>query len=368
MEFKFNLTPQIFFGKDSFKKNSFVLLELGKRVFIATGKKSGVESGAIADIIAFCKTNFIEYYIFNEIENNPSLENIEKASKVCREFNADYIIGVGGGSPLDASKAIAVLATNEIEPIKLFENNFKNKPLKIISIPTTSGTGSEITPYSIITRHDMQTKMSFASMDIFPKYSFNDPNYTMNLSYELTVSTAIDALTHALEGYISKRNVEIADIFAIEAFKNFGECIEALVDNSITYDIREKLMYISMLGGMVISHTGTTIMHGLGYSLTYYKGIQHGTANGIFFKEYLNMNYEFAKDKIDNFIKLLKLKSIDEFGEIIYKLIGNIEINEEEFKKIVDISMTQKSLAYNIKKLDRNDIENIVRKSLAIRG
>jgi alcohol dehydrogenase class IV len=277
------------------------------------------------------------------------------------------IIGIGGGSPLDAAKAIAVLAVNNIEPLDLYKNVFEVKPLPIIAIPTTAGTGSEVTPYSILTRKDMETKMSFGNEDTFPKVAFLDATYTESMSYETAVDTAVDAFSHAVEGYLSRRSNPVSDVLAIESITAFGQCITALHRDDLDFEAREKLLYASMLGGMVISHTGTTIVHGMGYSLTYFKGITHGRANGLLMEEYLKFNYEAAKDKIDKVLDILGFETIGELGKIIRNLLPYADtFSEEELTRYASLAIKQKSASYNIRNVTEADLLGIMKRSLML--
>ncbi len=365
MDFKFKIGTRVIFGKNCIKDNSNELCRFGTRALIVTGKRSGKSSGALDDVVAVLEKEGVEFEIYDEIENNPSLENVFLGAETARKFGADYIIGAGGGSPLDASKAIAVLAVNDIEPLELYKNVFKNKPLPIIAVPTTAGTGSEVTPYSILTRNDIKTKMSFGNEDTFPAIAFMDATYTETLPYEVTVNTAVDALSHAVEGYLSRRSTLMSDVFALESLSAFGECLDNLLNNKFDWDSREKLLYAAMLGGMTIAHTGTTIVHGLGYSLTYFKDIPHGKANGLLMKEYLKYNYETAKEKTDNLISVLKLKDIDEFGSFMDRLIkADFILEEEEINQYAGLAMKQKSASYNIRSVTEQDLAGILRRSL----
>lgn len=365
MQFKFYIPTKVFFGKDCIKEYKSELKNLGKKAMIVTGKSSGRMSGALADVINVCEEFKIDYMVHDRVENNPSLENVKDGGTVASSFKADFIIGIGGGSPLDAAKAIAVLAVNDINPLELFENVFRNKPLPVITIPTTAGTGSEVTQYSILTRKDIQTKMSFGNEHTFPEIAFLDAGYTESMPYDITVNTAIDTLSHAMEGYLGKRSTTASDLFAEKAIKIFGECVDGLIKNSLNFNDREKLLYASMLGGMTIAHTGTTIIHGIGYSFTYFKGVQHGKANGLTMAEYLRFNYDVSKSKTDNVLILLGIDGIDEFREVMDKLLQNdISLSEEEIRMFAANTMKLKSTANNIKDVTEEDIAVIIKNSL----
>ena len=363
MNFKFMIGTKALFGKGCIESNKAIFKEFGKKAFIVTGKNSAKASGALGDVVEALKECGIEYSIYDRVLNNPTLENVKEGGDLAREFGADFIVGIGGGSPLDASKAVAVLASNNIDPVDLYKNVFENKPLPIIAIPTTAGTGSEITPYSILTRNDLKTKKSFGNEDTFPAVAFLDARYTESMSYQTTVDTAMDAFAHSLEGYLGRRSTPVSDILAIEAIRIFGECIENLLNNRLDFEVRERLLYMSMLGGMVISHTGTTLIHGLGYSLTYFKDIPHGRANGYLVREYLKYNYEAAGEKIDNVLKLLKMSSIDELGDIIDKLLPcDLTLSKEEMEMYAGLAMQQRSITSNARTVAEEDLREILRK------
>ena len=365
MQFKFRLGTKTYFGTDCVKSNKEEIAAAGTRCMIVTGRYSGKASGALDDVVSVLDELSIDYYVFDKVENNPSLENVEAGGRAAREFNADFIIGIGGGSPLDASKAIAVLAVNDMQPIELYKNSFPIQPLPILAIPTTAGTGSEVTPYSILTRPDIETKMSFGNDQTFPKVAFLDARYTTSMSRDTTVNTAIDALSHAVEGYLTKRSTPLSDALALESISVFGSCIENLVNNDFDMDMREKLLYSSMLAGMVISQTGTSIVHGMGYPLTYFKDVHHGKANGLLMTEYLKFNYDCQTEKINNILSALKIRDLDEFEKVMDRLIVNdLKLSEDEYEKFSRQSEKHKSVNYNLKPVTYDDILNIYKKSL----
>lgn len=364
MEFTFGIGTKAVFGANCVKNNKQEFAIRGKRCIIVTGKSSGKTSGALEDVTHVLKELGIEYIIFDGAQNNPSLDNVKEGGDMAAKDGVDFVIGIGGGSPLDVSKAVAVLAVNQIEPVDLFKNEYEKEPLPIIAIPTTAGTGSEVTPYSILTRDDIKTKKSFANDSLFPKVAFLDAKYTETMPYHVTIDTAIDALSHAVEGYLSIRSTPISDIFAVEAIRLFGQCINGLLEDNIDITLREKLLYMSFLAGMVIAHTGTTIVHSLGYPLTYYKGVSHGRANGFLMEEYLNYNYDVARDKIDNILRLMNLGDRNEFGKVMDRLLNEeISLDDDEFSLYASTAIQQKSIAYNLKPVEKEDLEDILKRT-----
>lgn len=348
MDFKFKVPTNVYFGKDCVVKNPEVFADLGKKAMIVTGKHSAKACGALDDLISAFEAKKIEYIIFDEIENNPSVETAERAGRLATESKVEFVAGIGGGSPLDAAKAIAVLAANpEMAGVDLFNNEF-NKVLPIVGIPTTAGTGSEVTSYSVLVRKDMQTKVSFGTDKTYPKYAFLDAKYTEKLGKDITVNTAVDAFTHALEGYLANRSTIITECLSLEAIKTFGKSMRKLADFELSSEDRENLMYVSLLGGIVIAQTGVTIAHGMGYCYTFFKDIPHGRANGLIMREYLKLNYDVAKEKIDCLLYALGCSSIDEFANILKSIIGEApRLTEEEIELYTKLTEIQKGSISN---------------------
>ncbi len=341
MNYKWKLPTEVISKKQCVINNDKVFASLGKRAIIVTGHYSAKSCGALEDVLTVCNRNGIEVTVFDEIENNPSLETVVKGSEAAKACQAEFVIGIGGGSPLDAAKAIAVLAGNEMGALELFKNQFQTA-LPIIAIPTTAGTGSEVTPYSVILRTDMQTKVSFGNEKTFPAYALIDSKYICSLNRNSTVNTAVDAFTHVFEGYLCNRATVLSDALAMDAIRVFGECFEALLTDKVTEEIREKLMYVSLMGGIVIAHTGVTIVHGMGYCLTYFKEIPHGRANGLLLKAYLDYIYDVKKEKIDLVMQLLHCRSRVDFTDKLEGMIGKAPLlSEDEVEQYTELTMLQ---------------------------
>lgn len=322
MKFSYYNPVKIFFEKECVKNHGEVFGKCGKKGMLVTGRTSAKKCGAFDDVVKVLEANGISWICFDGIENNPSMESVTAAAGLAKAENVDFVIGIGGGSPIDASKAIAVLARNpEMAVEDLFSNQF-TKALPVVAIPTTAGTGSEATPYSVLLSKEKQTKLSFGKECTYPAYALLDAKYTYSLPAEFTISTAVDAFTHVFEGYLAKRSTSISEQFSLEGMEKFGECIPALLRNEYTEEVREKLMYVSLLGGIVISQTGVTIAHGMGYCYTYFHQIPHGKANGLLMKAYIELNQNAAGSKIDRSMEAMGLEGVEDFTEKLERLLG----------------------------------------------
>lgn len=363
MEFRYFMPVKTFFGRDCIGKNCSEFLLLGKKALIVTGKSSAEKNGSLADVKKALESVKISYAHYNKIEPNPSVEEVREAALFAKKSGVDFIIGIGGGSPLDAAKAIAILTANDIDDDTLYSGVYKNRPLPIAAVPTTAGTGSEVTPYSILTYNKINNKKSIGCDSIFPAAAFLDYAYTSTLSSETTINTAIDALSHAVEGYLSARATDIIKPYAIESIRLIGECIPELKKNTLKDEVREKLLYASMLAGIVIAHTGTTAVHAMGYPLTYHKNIDHGRANGLVLYHYLKF-LEPSIEKVRHIIDALGMKSTDEFGNAIDKLLGDREtLSEAELELFTKTAMTAKNISNTVPQPDEKDIRKIFEES-----
>jgi len=288
-----------------------LLRTFGKNALIVTGKTSSRLNGSLNDVENALKSIDIEYHIYDKIEENPTFEQIRAAVGECKDQSFDFVIGVGGGSPLDSAKAIAVLLRNPSLRVEdLYEGSKYNSSLPIIAIPTTSGTGSEVTQYSVLT-DDMGFKRGFSHEKIFPVLALIDPVYTLSMSTSLTRSTGLDALCHAVEGFLSKRATPISDLYAVEAMRLIRDNLPVALKEPENYKAREAMAYASTLAGMVISQTSTTLAHVLGYPLSTFKGIRHGDATAAFLGSIVSGAQSEIPEKVDLVRRIFG--EIDEF-------------------------------------------------------
>ncbi|WP_461206390.1 iron-containing alcohol dehydrogenase family protein [Clostridium sp. DL1XJH146] len=359
-DFNYLMPTKVLFGKDVLEKHKDLIKKIGGKCLIVTGKSSSKKNGSLHDVEKILSELRIKYSIFDEIEENPTIELVEKGGLFARNEKSDFIIAIGGGSPLDAAKGIGVFAYNkDFQKENLFDQPLR-KSIPIIAIPTTSGTGSEVTPYAIYTDHIAKTKRNF-SHKIFPEIAFLDAKYTETVPYGVTVNTAVDAFSHLIEGYLNVNANTLSDASAEKGIKLFGECMNALYNKEIDYEIREKLLLMSTLGGIVIAQCGTSLPHGMGYHLTYYHHISHGKANGLLLPAYMKLCEKSNKDKVDRIIELLGIESIKEFSDFIKITLGDeFKLSEEEITTYSALMIgNEAKLKNHPEKVEVNDIEMI---------
>ncbi|MDF2685391.1 MAG: iron-containing alcohol dehydrogenase [Clostridia bacterium] len=355
---------EIISGKDCVK-NFEKYKKLGNKCFIVTGKNVSRCCEVINHLTAVLDKQDIEYEIFKDVENNPSVETVIKAAALAINFGAEFIIGAGGGSPMDAAKAIALVCANNVTAEDIFTNKYENKPLPLILIGTTAGTGSEVTAAAVLTTVSNGTliKKTLKTSNSYADYALCDPQYTCSLPAKVTVSTALDSISHAIEAYFSKKGGQFARVYAIEALQTVMPALDAFItDNNNDEQVREKLLYGSIMAGMAINNGGTSFPHTLGYVLTTMHNIPHGVACAIFIGEFLK-----RVDKVESVNEVIKAageKSIDDFSNKLRKWASICcdipELTEKELQVFCDIGIQMPNIENSIiLHVTRNDCEEI---------
>jgi alcohol dehydrogenase class IV len=359
------MPTRLILDKDVIMKNSMLFATYNGKALIVTGKTSSIVNGSLNDVTNALTKEGITYDIFNDVEENPSLETVEAIAMLGKTQNSNFIIGIGGGSPIDAAKAAGVLINN---PTATRYNLFDSPHLKsipVIAVPTTAGTGTETTPYSILTDNEIQTKRGICQK-VFPEFALLDVKYLMFLPEDITINTSVDALSHLIEGYLSSNANILTDALAEKGLKLFGECLNMLKEKDFTYHIREKLMVASAMAGMVIAQAGTSLPHGMGYPLTYFHHIPHGKANGVLLKSYLL----FCADeiKVRKILYLLTLENLDELGAFLNSMLGYVNgVSYEDICSYTDkMTINNDKLKNHPGAVSREDILKIYNDSLKL--
>ncbi len=364
MIFSINIPVKIISGRGCLINHSKDIV-IGSKAFVVTGKAGAKSSGALTDTIRILEENRIEYYLYSDVKANPPLLDAYEAGKSARNFDADFIIGIGGGSAMDAAKAIAAFAANpSIKPEDIFtSSNLENGALPIVLIPTTAGTGSEANPYSVLSLPDGERKKTYSSNFAWAKVAFLDPAYTESLNYSTTVSTALDAFAHALESYLSPKSTALSAMLAEYAAKNIWDVLTQMPDE-FTPELRDMLCYASCAAGAAISITGTGFPHPLGYSLTMLSGIPHGRACAVFHGDYIeyNMRTEEGATKMNSLASALGTtpRLMAEFLPGLADV--NITLTDDEIKEYVDLIKAAKNYTNSPYVLSENEMLEIYKR------
>lgn len=356
-------------------------------LIVISNGKSMKTNGYLKRVEKELKKANVNYVLFDKVEPNPLKSTVMKGAKIAKENNCDFIIALGGGSPMDAAKAIATMATNEGDLWDYISEGtgkgkpLKNKPLKLIAITTTAGTGSEADFGAVITNEETNEKTGFVTEEIFPYLSIVDPELMITVPPKLTAYQGFDALFHSIEGYISKGSNPLSDIYAIHAIKNISQNLAKTVKNGEDLEAREKVAFGNTLSGFVMSVGATTSQHSLEHAMSaYHQALPHGAGlimiSKAYFTHFINnhvcddrfidmakaMGKTDAKDPID-FIKVLE--EIKKDCGVSNLKMSDYGIMEDEFEKLTKNAFDCMSFLFEVDriKLTLNDCISIYQNS-----
>ncbi len=297
--FEFTLPTKIIFGPGCVKQLAEEIAAIGgKKPLIITDP--GIRGAGIDRIVTdLLEEAGIEYGLFDGVEANPKDVNAEAAAREARACGADFLIAVGGGSPIDCAKAVGVLLAHDAEFIKPYEGKtaatLPNPPL--ITIPTTSGTGSEITFSSVITDTKNKYKMTVKSPYTAATTALCDPELTISVPPAVTAATGVDALTHSIEGFTATCSEPIGDAAALYSIELIaGNLVKAYKDGS-DLEARSNMLMASMLGGISFSHSDVASVHCIAEALGSMYDLPHGTCNAIFLPYVMGYNMDYCVDR-----------------------------------------------------------------------
>ncbi|MCB6607527.1 iron-containing alcohol dehydrogenase family protein [[Clostridium] symbiosum] len=294
------------------------LSSLGTKALLVTGKRSSRLNGSLGDVMKALESEGRSFTVFDEIEENPSIETVMAARDAGLAAGADFVVGIGGGSPMDAAKAIALMMYHKDKGADyLYEKDADSTALPVAAVPTTCGTGSEATPFAILTIHEKRTKSSLPHK-IFPALALLDAKYLSTAPKKVLCDTAVDALGHFIESYINSNASDYSRMFVTEGLSVWGRSRDVLTGKreAKLQDYR-NMLNASTMAGMAITHTGTSLPHGLSYYVTYEQGTAHGKAIGRFLCGYLKAAGEKERELILSRAGFDGLKDFEQFYDTV---------------------------------------------------
>ena len=334
---QFYMPTELITGENCVAENAQKLARYGKRCLIVTGGSAAARSGALQDAEDALRAQEISFTHYNGIEPNPTLASCQEGGRMAHEAGAEFVLGIGGGSPLDAAKAVSVFAANPDMTEEVFYSaKWPNPPLPIVLIGTTAGTGSEVTSVSVLT-DSRGKKHSIHDRRIYAALAMSDARYTMTLPRAMTLSTGIDALCHCIESYFSKKADPFSRLFSVRGVRLglpvLQQVASAGSDSMPTLQQRETLYQVSILGGMAINPTGTVFPHNVGYYLTEHYDVPHGFACATFLPELLKHVREQAPDLCEGFYEACGT-SEEELVKLAEKVVPvrGIRLSEDEIR------------------------------------
>jgi phosphonate metabolism-associated iron-containing alcohol dehydrogenase len=271
------------------------LEQLGREVFricrscvVVAGRRSARLSGLLERIQANLQAARVEAVLFDQVEPNPTLETIQEGANFARANRARCVIGVGGGSALDAAKAIGLLAVNQGDLRDFLKGMRPTQPvLPLVAVPTTAGTGSEVTPYAVLTDVSAGDKYGLVMPELFPRIAILDPSLTIGMPEAVTVDTGLDALCHAIEALFSTQRSLFSDLYARSALDRIINHLPIVKAEPANLESRAEMQLAATFAGMAIADTSTLIPHAMGYPVTVRYDLPHGRVTALLMPAFL---------------------------------------------------------------------------------
>ncbi len=370
----FQMPTRVIFSEGCIEQIGRISSEFNaKKVLIITGRKAMRQNGVIDRVIDLLKP--IEVNSFEEVEPNPSFETIERARGIFRENNCDLVVGLGGGSPLDVAKVVAAIGKRDQSIADFFvpPTKIDDKDFPMIAIPSTSGTGSEATPFSVATDMQQEVKKVATHSLLFPEVSLVDPSISKTMPRNVTAQTGLDAVSHAIEAYWAKKAQPITDAIALDALRHIFPNLRKACEEPSNSIARSEMALGSLEGGMALSNTMATASHAISFPLTAKFKIPHGLAVTLTLPLFLKFNAPSISNKITELFSIMNVKTEDEASEFLTQMMEDIGqptrlsefgIGKDDIPWIIENGFTPSRVANNPREVKANDVEDILKKIL----
>jgi 1,3-propanediol dehydrogenase/alcohol dehydrogenase len=348
----------------------------GSKALLVTGRSSSKKSGALDKVIASIEAAGIEFVLFNDVPSDPEVVTVENGVSLARDTGCDVIVALGGGSPMDTAKGISMMLGN---PGSIVDYEFR-PPEKagppIIAIPTTAGTGSEITRFTVITDTERTVKMLLQGPGLIPTVSILDPELTYTVPPDFTAATGMDALTHAAEAYLSSAATPLTDIHALAAVKLIAEGLVPATLNGKNTAAREKMLLGQMEAGFAFGNASVGLVHAMARPLGAHFGVPHGKANALLLATVMEYNRPAAPERFVRLAEALGVNieglSVKEAGlaavEAFYALfeetglpgrLSDYGITEGDLDKLTQDAAASGSCSFNPRVPNETDIRSL---------
>ena len=319
-----------------------------------------VQCGVAEKIENVLKDGGISYEIDDEVKPNPTIDNVHTGLDKLKASGADFIIAVGGGSVIDTAKAVAVIANNpdnyDVVSLEGVDKS-KNPPMPIIAVPTTAGTGSETTMDYVITNTEQKRKMACMDSMVVPVVAILDTDIMASLPLKMTAATAMDALTHAVESYLSKGAFDFSEMLSLKAVSLISANFLKVIKNLNDLDARKALAMAQYMAGMSFTNVGLGIVHSMAHPLSAFYDVPHGVANALILPYVLKFNSVACEDKMITLAKAFDPEFDERYGS---------EAATERCVELINTFNSVAGLPHKLKKINVNveDIDALAREAL----
>ena len=383
MSTKFVLNETSYFGKGAREEIVGELRKRGLYKVLVVTDKSLLDANVTTKVTEVLENASIEYTVYSDVKPNPTIKNVTDGVDVCRKVGADVIIAVGGGSSIDTAKGISILMTNPDRSLQSLNglSNTLNRGMPIIALPTTAGTAAEVTINYVITDEERQIKMVCVDPNDIPIVAIVDSELMSSMPKSLAAYTGMDALTHAVEGYITKAHNTMSDMFHMKAIQLIFEYLPAAVNEKDEKAI-EMMGYAQYIAGMGFSNVGLGIVHSMAHQLGAVYDTPHGMANAILLPTVMRFNGEVCSDRFREILvnigrpdaaNLNDQDVINTFVWMISELSKKVGITqtvkdtgckEEDFEMLADKAMEDPCRPGNPREVTKEDFIRLFKEAM----
>ncbi|MBQ2917044.1 MAG: lactaldehyde reductase [Clostridia bacterium] len=381
---KFVLNETSYFGKGAREELPTEIQKRGFKKVLVVTDKTLLECGVSSKVTEVLDKAGILYEVYSEIKPNPTIKNVLDGVDACKNANADVIVAVGGGSSIDTAKGISIVMTNpDRADVKSLNglSNTKNKGLPIIALPTTSGTAAEVTINYVITDEEREIKMVCVDPNDIPVLAIVDSDLMASMPKSIAAATGMDALTHAVEGYITKAHNVMADMFHMKAIELIFKYLPAAV-NEKDEEAIEMMGLAQYIAGMGFSNVGLGIVHSMAHQLGAVYDTPHGIANAILLPTVMKFNGEVCADRFREILvnigrpdaaNLNDQDVVNTFVWMISELSRSVGITqtvtdvgakEEDFDMLADKAMEDPCKPGNPREVSKEDFINLYKQAM----
>lgn len=315
-----HLPCKVYMGVGQVERSGQIVAEYGKRALLVTTKWDDVQGPCFSHVKKLLEDAGVTVTVYDGITSNPNTYSINAASEMAKDAGCDVIVGLGGGSSIDAAKAIAVGTTHEGVAWDYVYTNGKpvvpEKVLPIVAITTVTGTGAHVTPFAVFSNEDLKIKSTIIHDTMFARAAVVDPALTVTLPRFVTATTGFDAFSHLFESYTNKNANPFIDSLCIEAMSIIISNLETVLDDPKNLELRDKMCYAETLGGVAIANSGTTLPHAMGQPISgKCPYVSHGQSLTLVYPEFIRFSYKKCTDKFAAVARMMdpSLSSADDF-------------------------------------------------------
>lgn len=382
LELRKFVAPEFIFGSGARLLVGRYAKNFGARKVLVVTDPQVLEVGLVEPVFKALREEGIYYEIYSNIKTNPTADQVMEGANLYLNQHCNFLVAVGGGSPMDCAKAIGIVSSNRKE-VHEFEGVDKvavpSPPL--ICIPTTAGSAADVSQFAIITDSRRKLKMAIVSKTVVPDVALIDPETTLTLDKPLTIATGFDVLSHAIEAYVSNASSPITDLHALEAIRLVSSNLIPTINDLGNLDLRGKMMLSSLNAGLAFSNASLGLVHAMAHSLGGFLDLAHGECNALLLDQVVEFNFEAESRKYreiakafdlkvsgrdDDDVKSLllnKIRDMKEEADINYTL-KDVGVTSQDIPELAGKAMNDACIITNPRRPTQNDLEEIFKNAL----